>query len=64
MKTSNEEITFTFKEIADYLGVTEAAVIQKAWEGGYIDAQGLPTEFSINAGLICVKERNAGFCLN
>jgi len=54
MKTpnSNNEQKFSFAEIAQQLGVSEAEVIQKAKESGLLDENGNPTEFAINEGLL------------
>lgn len=58
------EKTFSFKEIADELGITEAELILKSQENGLIDSEGMPTEFAISEGLLCFEETNTGFCLN
>lgn len=58
------EKTFSFKEIADQFGVTEAEVIQMSLENGLIDSDGMPTEFAISEGLLCIEEMETGFSLN
>lgn len=56
--------TFSFKEIADQLGVTEAELIQEARENGLIDSEGRPTAFALSEGLLCTEETQTGFSLN
>lgn len=50
------EKTFSFKELADEVGVTEAELIQMAQENGLIDSDGKPTEFAIREGLFFMEE--------
>ena len=52
-----EERTFSFKEIADQLGVSEEEIISYAQQEGLLDSNGMPTEFAIQEGLL-VDERN------
>jgi len=58
------EQTFSFKEIADQLGVSEAQVIQKLREGGLIDSNGIPTELAIIEGFLCTEQVDTGFSAN
>ena len=59
-----EGIEYTFKEIADQLGVTEAEVIQMAIDNGLIDSEGNPTEYAINEGILCTEQIETGFSSN
>ncbi|GEM_PF-4634093 len=54
---NDEERTFSFKEIADQLGVSEEEIISFAQQEGLLDPNGMPTEFAIQEGLL-VDERN------
>jgi len=58
------EKPFSSKEIADELGVTEAEFIQMAIEHGLLDANGMPTEYAINEGIVCLEHVDPGFGLN
>lgn len=66
MKTpnSNNKQTFSFAEIAQQLGISEAEVIQKARENGLIDENGYPTEYAINEGLLEIEVIPTGFSSN
>ena len=66
MKTSNSnnEQSYSFAEIAEQLGKTEAEVIQKAKESGLIDEKGNPTEFALNEGLLEIEVIETGFSSN
>ena len=66
MKTSNQnnEQTFSFAEITQQLGVSEAEVIQAAKENGLIDEDGYPTEFAISEGLLEIEVIETGFSIN
>lgn len=66
MKTSNSnnKQTYSFAEIAQQLGVTEAEVIQEAKENGLIDENGQPTQFAINEGLLEIEVIETGFSSN
>ncbi|MBL7965644.1 MAG: hypothetical protein JNK09_01505 [Prolixibacteraceae bacterium] len=58
MKTShlnNQERTFSFREVANQLGVTEEELILVAKQEGLLDENGLPTEFAINKGLLAIE---------
>lgn len=47
--------TYSFKEIASQIGVTEQEVIQMAKENGLLDENGKPTEFAISEGLLAIE---------
>lgn len=49
-----EERTFSFKEIADQLGISEEELISFAIQDGLLDTNGMPTEFAIQEGLLVV----------
>ena len=52
---NNEERTFSFSEIAQELGITEEVLIRVAMNEGLIDEHGMPTEYAINEGLLCIE---------
>lgn len=58
MKTTNfnnEEQTFSFKETANQLGVSEEELIRVAKLEGLLDENGMPTEFAISEGLLAIE---------
>lgn len=66
MKTSdfnNEERTFSFGEVAAYIGVSEEEILRVARDEGLLDENGMPTEFAIREGLLGV-EMQTDFCDN
>jgi len=55
MKTSKKvERLFSFKEIAEELGVSEDELFRVALEEGLIHPDGSPTEYAIKEGILTV----------
>ncbi|PXV62622.1 hypothetical protein CLV62_1189 [Dysgonomonas alginatilytica] len=46
---------FSFKEIAEQIGVTEEEVIELAKREGLIDEHGMPTQKAIDEGLLTIE---------
>lgn len=66
MKTSNSnnKQSYSFAEIAEQLGKTEAEIIQVAKENGLLDEDGYPTEFALSEGLLEIEVIETGFSSN
>jgi hypothetical protein len=54
MKPENEK-TFSFKEIAAELGISEDETLFFAYKHGLLNADGTPTEFAIREGLLTIE---------
>lgn len=50
-----ETPTFSFKEVAEQIGVTEDEVIELAKREGLIDEYGMPTQKAIDEGLLTIE---------
>lgn len=59
-----EEITYTFKEIAELIGVSEEEIIQAMKDEGFLDEKGNPTELAISEGILCTEQVSTGLSLN
>ena len=50
-----KEVTYTFSEIAELLGVSVDEIIKVAIQEGLLDKNGSPTELAISEGLLTTE---------